>query len=101
MTERARLDPVAAAPRWQPPLPVAADGGDLMASEREAIALYLECRSSPSLRHKPNTEITLRLERLLRPLRHAFHLQNTKPDDRRPTTAVWSDGRSTTDSPRG
>ena len=44
MTERARWDPVAGAPRWHPPLPVtaAADSGDLTVSEREAITLYLE-----------------------------------------------------------
>ena len=90
MTERARVDPIAGAPRWQPSLPVtaAADVGDLTAPERDAITLYLKHRSSPSLRHTPNTEITSRLERLLRPLRNAFHLQNTKPVDRSSTTAV-------------
>lgn len=90
MTEQARSNPVADGPLWQPSLPVteSAGGDDLTPSEREAIALYLERRSSPSLRWKPDPEIASRLERLLHPLRDAFALQHTKPAVQSPTRAV-------------
>ena len=90
MTERARANPLAPVPRWQPPLPAIESTGDdaLTGSEREVIALFLVRRSNPSLRQRPSPEIATRLKRLLRPLQHAFDLQHTEPAERRGTVAV-------------
>ena len=90
MSQAAQKAMVARVFRWQPSLPVAehAGGDALTVSEREAIASFLERRSSPARRQTPSPHITSRLERLLSPLRAAFDVQRTKPADRRGTIAV-------------
>ena len=90
MRETAPSNRLASMARWQPPLPAMEfTGGDaLTASEREAVMLYLERRSSPSLRQKASPEVAARLVRLMRPLQHAFAVQHTKPAERRGTVAV-------------
>ena len=90
MSQAAQKAMVARVFRWQPSLPVAehAGGDALTVSEREAIASFLECRSSPARRQTPSPHITSRLERLLSPLRAAFDVQRTKPADRRGSIAV-------------
>ena len=55
MTERARANPLAPVPRWQPPLPAieSTDDDALTGSEREAIALFLVRRSNPCRAPRP------------------------------------------------